>query len=462
MLLATPGLLAQESKPLILENADSLAVSRRRGHYMLFGDVRFFHDSVRVFTEEALWDRNRDRIQCQGGFEVFHPSGRMKSKAGSYSRRDEVAIATGDVVAVDSSGENAMFAQKLIYERQKGIARLPVEPEIHRYYPKTSADSLPDTLSIRADYMEYIDSLQLARALGNVLVTRGELTVTCDSGFFYRDSNVLQLYGSPKVRQGEHTLTGDYMRIGLEGEKLKSVLVVNNAIGTQRSKASGDLAANRSRVSGDTIFAEFRGDKMKRIRVVVGAKGQFFEEDIPDLINTLHGSELNIDFDRQGQMQLARAFGQARSTYWYVNDEREAEGRNEATGDTLRVRFSNGEVYSLEMNGNVATGIFYGAEKKGGTSRGSSGGSSAVAPGGKKNKKADSDSSATSSAGEASTATDPAAISEGATMKDSPKMRKKKKKLMDMPDTADENEQNTNSSENEILNSEPASEKENP
>lgn len=429
MFIASPGGQAAElkpvkpskpAKPLILENADSLAVSRRRGHYMLFGDVRFFHDSVRVFTEEALWDRNRDRIQCQGGFEVFHPSGRMKSKAGSYSRRDEVAIATGDVVAVDSSGENAMFAQKLIYERQKGIARLPVEPEIHRYYPKTSADSQPDTLSIRADYMEYIDSVQLARALGNVLVTRGELTVTCDSGFFYRDSNVLQLYGSPRVRQGEHTLTGDFMRIGLEGEKLKSVLVVNNAIGTQRSKASGNVSANRSRVSGDTIFAEFRGDKMKRIRVVVGAQGQFFEEDIPDLINTLHGSELNIDFDRQGQMQLARAFGQARSTYWYVNDDREAEGRNEATGDTLRVRFSNGEVYSLEMNGNVATGIFYGAEKKSG--------SAGVAAGGKKTKKE----------------------------------AKKRKKSGDQPESSGENEQNTNSSENEILNSEPASEKENP
>jgi lipopolysaccharide export system protein LptA len=358
-------------KPLIMRHADSLAGNKQRGEYILIGDVQFQHDSLWVFTERAEWNRNRDIVKGSGGFQIFHPQGKMRANTGTYDRRNNKAVAQGNVVVRDSSGELGMFGERIVYDRNRQIVDMYIEPIIHRYYPpdakQKKAAHPGDTLIIRAKHMQYNDSLQIARANDSVHVTRGNLTVTSDSGVFKRDSNVLYLYGTPFCKLDDYTLTGDFMKIELEQERLKSVLVVANAVGTQRAPKQNNAPANYAEVHGDTLWAEFTGDKMKIMRASssIGnhAEGFFLEEDLQDFKNKMAGNVIEIGFDKKGQMKIAQVMGKAKSEYWYVTEKRSVEGRNEAQGDTIFVRFTENQIKELEILGNVASGVFYGEAK---------------------------------------------------------------------------------------------------
>lgn len=365
----------EKSKPLIMQHADSLAVSNNTGQFLLFGNVRFIHDSTTVFTNRAIWNRKKDIVNCYGGFKVFNPKIKMRSKSGSYDKKNNIAIAQGDAVVRDSANGIALFGEKLIYNRDKEIVILPSKPVIQRYYSSNNKKSQPDTLEIKARYMEYVDSTKIAKAINSVEVIRGDLLVTCDTAFFNRDSNLLYLYGNPICRMSKHMLKGDFMRIELKEESLKSILVINNATGTQKSDGKKDMPGNYAEVHGDTLYAEFRSnDKMKVLKasVAIGenkdANGFFYEDDLKEYVNEMQGVAVDINFDKRGNMKEAIIKGQAKSKYWYVTNERNVEGQNEAYGDSIIIRFDGSQIDNLQIKGNVASGVFY--EKEG--SKGSS------------------------------------------------------------------------------------------
>jgi len=352
-----------QSKPLLMEHADSLSVDRARGYLVLKGDVRFKHDSVQFRTQQAFWNKSQDVVRCEGGFLFLHPKGSMKASTGEYRRKDQIADAMGSVVSRDSSGEGAYFGERMIYNRKTEFLDLVTAPRLERYTLDT-VKHRTDTLRIVARHITYDRKLDLASAFGGVKVTRGDLIVTCDTGWFDKKNNKLTMVGKPKCVLKENQLTGDSMFIVMDGEKLKSVRVIRNANGWQDEKPKNGDPLQHTRVMGDTIFAEFEGDKMKRIDVQVGARGEFWEEDLKNFVNKMSGQSLALAF-QDGQMQDARVLGNAKSTYWYTEKNRKVSGRNEAMGDTIFVTFDSSKVKRLRIHGNMATGVFYDLSKKG-------------------------------------------------------------------------------------------------
>jgi lipopolysaccharide export system protein LptA len=352
-----------QSKPLLMEHADSLSVERGRGFLLLRGDVRFRHDSVQVRTERAMWNKNADVVHCEGGFLFLHPKGSMKANAGEYRRKSEIAEGIGSIVARDSNGEAAYFGERAIYNRKTEFLDLISAPVVHRY-TKDTVKHKTDTLIIRARHIIYDRKRDLASAFGNVRITQGDLVVTCDTGWFDKKNNKLSLVGKPKCQLKDNQLSGDSMHIVLAGDKLKTVRVVKNALGVQDETPKNGDPLKHTQVTGDTLFAEFDGDKMKSIYVTVGAEGKFWEEDLKNYVNKMTGQTLALAF-QDGQMQNARVLGSAKSTYWYTDKKRVISGRNEALGDTIFVTFDSSKVKRLRINGNMATGVFYDLSKKG-------------------------------------------------------------------------------------------------
>lgn len=362
VLLVFAQVLLAQSKPLRMEHADSLSVERGRGFLVLKGDVRFKHDSVEFKTERAVWNKNRDVVHCEGGFLFLHPKGSLRANAGEYSRKDEKADALGQVVARDSNGQGAYFGNRAIYDRKNEFLDLISDPILHRYTKDTVKHKI-DTMKIEARRITYDRKKEFATAYGKVKLTQGDLVVTCDTGWFDQKNGKLSLVGRPKCLLKENQLTGDSMHIVLEGEKLKTVRVVRNAQGTQDEKPKNGDPIKHTKVNGDTLFAEFEGDKMKRIYVNIGARGEFWEEDLKAYINKMSGNSLALAF-QDGQMQDARVLGAAKSTYWYTDKNRKISGRNEAMGDTIFVSFDSSKVKRLKVNGNLANGVFYDLSKK--------------------------------------------------------------------------------------------------
>ena len=107
--LAFSGTAFAQSSPLIMKHADSLAVARKRGNLLLHGRVLFVHDSVRFRTQHATWNKDAEVVQCSGGFLFTHPSGFIQAENGTYRKKQNIAIANGNVECKCAS-RNRKFA----------------------------------------------------------------------------------------------------------------------------------------------------------------------------------------------------------------------------------------------------------------------------------------------------------------------------------------------------------------
>ena len=344
--------LAQTS-PLIMRHADSLAVMRRAGFLLLNGKVHFTHDSIAFRTARATWNKNLDRVDCEGSFLFTHPDGYIKAKYGSYQRKTETATAKGYVEAKDSAGTYAFFGNNLVYNKKIKFLKLSDQPILHQYQRQKKDTTKIDTTAVRAELITFNQETEFAEAFRNVVITQGDMIVTCDTGYLDKKNSWVALKGSPKFTLEGYELTGDsiYLTIDADKRTLKSALVIRNAKGRQHEKGKKGKPDQFTEAEGDTLFAEFKDDKIKRLYVNLNAHGYFYEADFADYKNQMEGGRLDLSF-KNGKLKGALISGDAQSTYFHIMEkQRQIDGRNEAAGDTIRISFDEGKVKHLKLAG---------------------------------------------------------------------------------------------------------------
>lgn len=406
------GALAQRS-PLIMKHADSLAVARKYGTLLLHGRVHFVHDSIQLRTQRATWNKNGEIVTCEGGFLFTHPSGWIDAHHGVYQKKRGLASASGDVHAGDSARTYYATGEYVEYDKENEILTMPEKPRLF-YYDKK--DSTVDTITvvakriiynkrdshaeghgdasithkdvkISADDMTYDRKEDYAQGSGNVVivhddvtlsahrmnyskkndfmeafdsvkVTQKDMVVTCDTGYFDRKNNWMSMKGHPKCVMKNYQLTGDsiFMVLDSTGKSLKSALVIRNAHGVQNEDSKGGNPGSVTEAFGDTLYAQFDGNKIERLYVNLNARGFFYETDLENFKNMMDGDRLDMFFDK-GKMDHAVVSGKAQSTYYYVKKDRSVAGRNEAAGDTIVIKFDprKNAVKTLRMFGGSAT-----------------------------------------------------------------------------------------------------------
>lgn len=365
VLFCTTTSLFAQSSPLIMRHADSLAVSQKAGHLVLNGRVHFIHDSIQFRTQRAVWNKDVDLVQCDGGFLFTHPDGFIQARSGNYRKKTETATATGDVTAKDSAGTYAFFGQYLIYDKQKEFLILPEKPLLHQYEKRK--DKTIDTVAVKAKYITYDKKNEFAQAFREVVVTEKDYVITCDTAFLDKKNNWLALKGHPKCVMKNYELTGDsiYLVIDSESRMLRSALVIRNAHGKQHEPGKKGKPDQFTEATGDTLFAEFKNNKMLRLYVNINAHGLFYESDLAKYQNLMDGSRLDLSFE-EGKLQKAVIAGEAKSTYFHVKNDRSIAGRNESAGDTIYISFEDSKVKHLKMVGDktLASGRYFDLEKE--------------------------------------------------------------------------------------------------
>lgn len=414
-----------QTSPIIMKHADSLAVARRRGTLLLHGRVHFVHDSVQFRTQRAVWNKDGETVQCDGGFLFTHPSGYIDAHNGVYQKKRGMATASGDVHAGDSAHSYYFTGEFLEYDKEKEILTMPTRPVLRQFeknkeggedtvtiiarhikYNKKdgfaearhnvsitqkevtiTADSMDydknrgyaeargkatiihDDVTISADNMNYNKEDDFAEAFNHVKVTQKEMVVTCDTGYFNRKENWLSMKGNPTCDLKNYHLTGDSIFLVLDstGKSLKSALVIRNAHGVQQEDAKKNSPGSVTEAFGDTLYAEFDGNKIERLYVNLNARGFFYETDLKDFRNLMDGDRLDLYFNK-GKMDKAIVSGKAQSTYFYVKKDRSVSGKNEASGDTIHILFDaqKNAVKSLKLLGNstMASGRYVDLEKE--------------------------------------------------------------------------------------------------
>ncbi|MCQ2123013.1 MAG: LPS export ABC transporter periplasmic protein LptC [Fibrobacter sp.] len=425
LVLLLPVIAFSQTSPLIMKHADSLAVARKRGTLILHGRVHFVHDSVQFRTQRAVWNKDNEVVQCDGGFKFTHPNGYVNADKGIYQKKDNIAIATGKVNAGDSAHTYLLKGEHLVYNRKDEILDMPKDPHLWQFEKKK--DGTEDTLSvvaehivynkkdgvaqahekvvimqqdvtISADHMKYTRQSDIAEAYDHVTLTQKDVTifadkmnynkkddfaeafnhvkmtqkdmvVTCDTGYFDRKNNWVSMKGHPTCDLKGYHLTGDSIFLVLDstGNSLKSALVIRNAHGVQQEEPKGRTPGRVTEATGDTLFAQFKNNKIEHLYVNQNAHGTFYETDLKDYRNLMDGDRLDMFF-KKGKMDHAVVSGKAQSTYFYVKNDRSISGKNEATGDTIHITFDaqKNAVKSLRLLGSsaMASGRYVDMEKE--------------------------------------------------------------------------------------------------
>ena len=366
--LAFAGSAFAQTSPLIMKHADSLAVARKRGTLLLQGRVFFVHDSIQFRTQKATWNKETEIVFCDGGFLFTHPSGYIKATSGLYRKKQSIASATGNVIAADSANTYKFTGEYLEYDRANEILTMPQKPKLYQY-DKHKKDSLVDTLTIEARRIIYNKKISFAEAYDDVKVTQKDMVVTCDTGYFDRGNSWLSMKGHPTFDMKNYHLTGDsiFLVIDEKSKALKSALVIRNAHGISKEEPKRNAPGNVTEAFGDTLFCEFKDNKIERLYVNLNAKGFFYETDLPDYRNLMDGNRLDLYFNK-GKMDHAVVSGKAQSTYFYVKKDRTVSGKNEAAGDTINILFDpiKNAVKTLRLlgRGTIASGRYVDLEKE--------------------------------------------------------------------------------------------------
>jgi len=400
LLLLVVGLLTgsafAQSSPIIMKHADSLAVARKRGTLLLHGRVQFVHDSIRFRTQRAVWNKDGEVVQCEGGFLFTHPSGYIDAHNGVYQKKRGMATASGDVHAGDSAHTYYFTGEYLEYDKENEILTMPADPVLRQFEKRK--DGGEDTVTIvakrivynkkdglaaarkevtitqkdvtiSAEIMNYNKKDDFAEAFDHVKLTQKDMVVTCDTGYFDRKNNWLSMKGHPTCDLKNYHLTGDSIFLVLDsaGNSLKSALVIRNAHGVQQEDGKRNAPGSVTEAFGDTLYAEFSGNKIERLYVNLNARGFFYETDLEDYRNLMDGDRLDLYF-KKGKMDKAVVSGKAQSTYFYVKKDRTVSGKNEASGDTIHILFDaqKNAVKSLKLLGSatMASGRYVDLEKE--------------------------------------------------------------------------------------------------
>lgn len=396
LMLLMPSIGFTQSSPIIMRHADSLAVARKRGTLLLHGRVHFVHDSVQFRTQRAQWNKDSEMVQCDGGFLFTHPSGYIDAKNGTYRKKAGIAMASGDVHAGDSAHTYYFTGEYLEYDKTNEILTMPAKPVLRQFekrkdggedtltivarrivYDKKNgnADAEGDVtitqkdVTISSDIMNYNKKDDFAQAFNHVKLTQKDMVVTCDTGYFDRKNNWLSMKGNPACDLKNYHLTGDSIFLVLDsaGKSLKSALVIRNAHGIQHEDPKKNAPGSVTEAFGDTLYAEFEGNKIVRLYVNLNARGFFYETDLQEYRNLMDGDRLDLYF-KKGKMDKAVVSGKAQSTYFYVKKDRSVAGKNEASGDTIHILFDaqKNAVKSLKLlgNGAMASGRYVDLEKE--------------------------------------------------------------------------------------------------
>ncbi len=353
--------------PLICEaNPGTMGGSGKRGVYELSGDVICWYKDLVFKTSRAIWDRNSNRVNCEGGMEVEANGLILTSERGGYNKGESQIWARQNAQVVDTSGEYSFSADYINYDIEKHLLNLNRKAVLRKFFPDEkdkknkqgkNKKAKMDTLKIEANKIEYNDSLKWAIAERRVKITRGHLLVTCDSAHFQEDSEVIDFRKNPKANFKHNQMYGDSMSLKLKGEELESMSFVGNAKGDFYEKEDSLKGSEEYHLVGDSMFMKTEKESLEFLEVVQNAKANFIEKKFPDKVNEMEGRYLKLSFDKD-KLDSAFIFGAAKTLY-YIYEKDVYKGKNVADGDSIRLGFDKGKVSDIFISGR-ARGSFFG------------------------------------------------------------------------------------------------------
>ena len=293
--------------------------SRRSGPVLrLVGHV-VLRDSERTLRADRIdYYVERDSAAAFGRVSATHPDGWLKADTVFAQTEARRLAAIGNVEVADTTQDALISSGWYLYSGEDSVglvARLP----------RLTMGAGDTAVVVTADSMRLDQRTSRASAWDSVRIRRGGLVATCDAVTYDADAERLDLRGMPRAVHTERSdstttesrVSGTDISMLMDGTEVREVIVRGGARGVAQELGETGRSLGERWIAGDEIVFVLDGDRIRRVDV----------------------------------------FGQARSHYVPNEAEREKEGMNRASGDTMSISFRRGRMERVALRGGVM-GVF--------------------------------------------------------------------------------------------------------
>lgn len=261
------------------------------------------HDAGRILTCEELTVYEKDeKAVARGRVHITGDSMIVECRMATWWRGLDKVELQSDVRVLDLKDSLQLVCGSAMLDNANGYARATQAPVMTRYGA--------DTLTLSARSLEWWRESDRALAWKDARLDQKDLVATCDSLVWENGLRRAELYHGPRILQERREITGDTIRVFLDGENLDSLSVVGQAL----------VLSPADSVSGR-------------------------------LKDRLSGRRLAASFD-EGEARFMELEGAARSVTFVRNDDGSA-GMNVAEAPRMRFHLVEGELKTVDMGGGV-------------------------------------------------------------------------------------------------------------
>ncbi len=298
----------EESGPLILEHADKLESSGSGGDIVnLIGNVHFYHDKANLYSQRATWYQSSGLVQFVDSVLVTEQGRQLTAERVTYYRRDRRITALHNVVLIDSIQNVKLYCQRADYYRDTKELDASGKPELILNPEDDTARMIID-----AQQLTYFGSDSHGSARDSVVITRHDMVAHAGEADFFRQPEKAILIKNPVIVNGQNELSGDTISLFTENRKLNRVVVDGNAKAVYKALSDSVLADyTTAELDGRQLEALFSNDKIQTMISRYNATSLY----APALTDTL------------------------------------VKGSNIASGDSITLTFSNGEINRVFISG---------------------------------------------------------------------------------------------------------------
>ncbi|MFL3008456.1 MAG: putative LPS assembly protein LptD [Candidatus Neomarinimicrobiota bacterium] len=316
---------------------------KKLSFYLLFVNIILSNDRLRLKKANILESKtiNNKSVKLISGNVIFTKGSlTLNCQEGRHYEKDDLAILYRNVTAFQE-GRTLVCDTLKFFSKEDKLLSIG-NPHVWDKDYDLKSDSLTIftkndsgvalgnvTLiqkgqTINADKIEYIKDTNNNGisyiASGNVIIKDSSRTANCGKATYNRKDEITTLEIDPQIFDNDQILSGSKIILNYKDENLKELNISKNA-------------------QAITTIQGYKNIKNDSLNLVDTIK---FE-------NTIQGSKMTSFFDN-GQLELIQVEGMAKTLY-HVFEDSIYMGKNNSSGDTIIMNFSNNSLDQINING---------------------------------------------------------------------------------------------------------------
>jgi len=257
--------------------ADSIIFNEKTEDVTLLGDGVYTGPDKRVEGDLIVFNTKTESVQVEGEGFLSEPPMIIQGQDIRYDSLSGYAYVKGDVTWKDTSKNNTIFGDYLIYNRNQESVQVErangIRPLLLQVLDGDTLYLSADTLfynSIKTDSTEYKEFT----AFPDVRMYKENLSALSDHLYFDDIDSIFVLTGMPIMWADTSQFSGDTIHINLKNEKVSSLEILQNSFIVNAEK--GDYY---NQISGTEVLAEFKEDYVDNMYVTGNSRSIYYLKD---------------------------------------------------------------------------------------------------------------------------------------------------------------------------------------